>query len=169
MSIKAFVMMVSVVGLIVLGTFDICFSYGFSMGCEQYLKRAADANTIELAQENLSTALAYVEKHDLTHGTVGIFLRQPKNDINYWHRNLTSSIDELSKVTDETTQLEKSNILMKLRETLTDVSGGETGGTCITHPSGIQVYPLNKLFFWLYSVLSTLLVCSGLAIGIELS
>lgn len=166
---RTFILMMSIVGLMVLGTFDICFNYGFNMGCEQYLKRAADANTIELAQENLEVALKYVEKHDLTDGIVSLFLHQPKNDINYWYRNLNSSIDELNKVTDETTQLEKSNILMKLRETLTDVEGGETGGTCITHPSGIEVYPLNKLFFWLYLSLIIALIVSGVAVAIEIT
>jgi hypothetical protein len=164
---KGFTLALGTIGILVLLIFDICFTYGFNMGCEQYLKRAADANTVELAEENLEVALAYIERKELTNGVVSIFLSQPKNDIGYWYRNLKSSMDELNKVTEETTQLERSNVLMKLRETLTDISGGDGGGTTITHPSGIEVYPFNRLFFWLYTVFILILVVGGIMCLVE--
>jgi len=34
------------IGLIIMA---VCFGWGFNMGCEQYLKRASDANTVENA------------------------------------------------------------------------------------------------------------------------
>ncbi|MFA5107750.1 MAG: hypothetical protein WC497_05515 [Patescibacteria group bacterium] len=117
----------------------------FSMNCSQYLKRAADANTIELAQANLKTAIEYAEHESLTNGVVSIFLHQPSNDIGFWYSNLIASQKELGQVTANTTQLEKSNLLMKLRETLTDNS---KEGTTITRPKGISIYPANSLFFW---------------------
>ena len=147
---------VSLLELCVLGTFQTCYCFGFSMGCEQYLKRAADANTVTLAAENLTVALTYIEKNELTNGVVSIFLNQPENDLGYWYKNLKSSLTELEKVEEGTSQLERSNLLMKLRETLTDVEGGEGGGTCVTAPNGISIYPQNVSYFWLYLMLSLL-------------
>jgi hypothetical protein len=46
-------------------------------------------------------------------------------------------------------QLEKSNVLMKVRESLTDA---EEGGTSLTIPQGISRYPNNAawmIFGWL--------------------
>jgi len=127
----------------------LCWRISYNMKCEQYLKRSADANTVVLAKQNLDNAIQYLERNQLTNGIVSIFLRQPKNDIGYWYLNLKSASSELSKVTDQTTQLERSNLLMKLRETLLDTS--ETGAE-ITCPSGISIYPYNALFFWIYMV-----------------
>jgi len=117
----------------------------FSMECTQYLKRAADANTVELAKNNLNRAVNYLEYCHLTNGVVSIFLKQPENDIGFWYSNLRASQDELNKVTTNTSQLEKANILMKLRETLTD---NTKNGTAITCPQGISIYPRNKWYFY---------------------
>jgi hypothetical protein len=123
----------------------IVYGVGFEMNCSQYLKRAADANAVELAQANLKTAIEYAEREHLTNGIVSIILHQPGNDIGFWYSNLVASQEELRRVTKDTTQMEKSNLLMKLRETLTD-NGKE--GTSITCPDGISIYPYNTLFFW---------------------
>ena len=60
-------------------------SISFDMKCTQYLKRAGDANTVELASLNLETAKSYLEIRNLTNGIVSIFLRQPENDIEFWY------------------------------------------------------------------------------------
>ena len=146
---KSIVLSVCILTLIVLTTLRIVFGVGFSLGCSQYLKRAADANTIELAQANLKTAIGYAERANLTNGIVSIFLCQPENDLGFWYSNLIASRDELSRTTPVTSQMEKSNLLMKLRETLTDQ--GEKG-TRITCPNGVSIYPYNKLFFWLFLI-----------------
>jgi hypothetical protein len=146
---RQIVFSVCVTTLFVLVTLRIVFGVGFSLGCSQYLKRASDANTIELAKANLNVAIKYAEMANLTNGIVSIFLQQPENDIGFWYSNLIASRDELSRVTTNTSQMEKSNLLMKLRETLTD-NGKE--GTQITCPNGISVYPYNKLFFWLIAI-----------------
>jgi len=131
----------------------------FSINCKQYLKRAADANSVELALVNLNIAIKYLEDNNLTNGVVSIFLRQPKNDIGFWYNNLVSCRNELDKVNLETTALEKTNILMKLRETLLDVK--ETG-SYVTHPGDIAVYPHNKLFFWVIFICIINIVWCGL-------
>ena len=60
----------------------------FDMNCTQYLKRAADANTVELAKDELEMAISYAEEEDLTEGIVSIFLHQPQNDIGFWYNNM---------------------------------------------------------------------------------
>ncbi len=50
----------------------------FEVNCTQYIKRAADANTVELAKEELVSD--FMQKMSPTEGVVSIFLHQPKND-----------------------------------------------------------------------------------------
>ncbi len=117
----------------------------FDMNCTQYIKRAADANTVETAKEELSKAIAYAEENNLTEGVVSIFLNQPKNDIGYWYKNMTESYSELENLSEDATSLEKTNVLMKLRETLTDQ---KDSGVSVTIPDGIEIHPSNVLYFW---------------------
>jgi hypothetical protein len=87
----------------------------------------------------------------LTTGIVSLFLQQPKNDVKFWYTNIKASYDELSSLSEDATPLEKSNMLMKLRETLVD-QGESTSVTC---PNGISIYPFNVAYFW-WSILSLL-------------
>ena len=50
----------------------------FELNCTQYIKRAADANTIETAKEELSKAISYAEENNLTEGVVSIILHNLK-------------------------------------------------------------------------------------------
>ena len=125
----------------------------FDMNCKQYLKRAADANTVETAKEELGKAISYAETHNLTQGVVSILFHQPKNDIGYWYKNMTESYAELEDVSENTSSLERTNILMKLRETLTDES---ESGVSVTIPDGISVFPNNVMYFW-WGLLSSIL------------
>ena len=129
----------------------------FSLNCEAYLKRAADANTVELAKGELAKAIDYIEKNNLTEGIVSIFLKNPANDIEFWYHNIKSAYYELERcLPDDVSQLEKTNVLMKLRESLTDRDGN--GGTKVIYPDGIEIYPDNVLYFWL-SMVSGVFAC----------
>lgn len=111
---KAFGFLMAIVGTVCIAGIVImliCFRWSFSINCNQYLKRASDANTIELAAQNVEQALKYIEGHNLTNGNTGIFLTQPENDIGFWYANLKACQSELAKVKPETLQLERSNIL----------------------------------------------------------
>lgn len=129
----------------------------FDTNCTQYIKRAADANTVERAKEELKKAISYAEKNNLTEGVVSIFLRQPINDIGYWYKNITEAYAELENLPEDATSLEKTNVLMKLRETLMDETSSEV---YITVPDGISIYPENVAYFW-WGLLSTIF-CLGL-------
>lgn len=123
--------------------FRIGYNISFDVNCGGYLKRAADANTVELAHEELQKALGYIENHHLTSGSTRILFDYPSLDLGFWHKNLSASNEELAKITPATTQLEKTNVLIKLRETLLD--HGEKG-VHVTMPDGISIYPYNWAF-----------------------
>ena len=134
-------------------TVRIAKEVNFDTSCAQYIKRAADASTVETAKEELGRAISFAEENGYTEGIVSIFLRQPKNDIGYWYKMLKETYNELDSVADDATQLEKTNILMKVREALTDE---HEHGVVVTVPDGIGVYPNNLLYF-LWGMISFLM------------
>ena len=118
-------------------------SIQFNVNCGGYLKRASDANTVEMARGELQKAIAYAEKNKLTEGSTRLIFDYPSCDVGFWFNNLKASDEELSKVTKETSQLEKTNLLIKLRETLLDHA---KEGVTVTLPEGISVFPYNWPF-----------------------
>ena len=133
-------------------TVRIIKSIQFSFECEAYLKRAANANTIELAKTELEKAIEYAELNNLTEGIVSIFLKNPANDLGFWYRNMKVAYEELDTLPENASPLEKTNVLMKLRESLTD--SDSTGATSVITPSGITIYPNNMVYF-LWSMFSS--------------
>jgi len=132
------------------GTVRTIAGINFDRGCEGYLKRAADANTVQLADRNLAVAVKYLEDNQMTSGYTSVLWRTPDEDVGFWYANLNSSLEELHSVKPEATQLEKTNVLMKLRETLLD----QGQSTTVTAPDGISIYP-NNSFYWWWGVLSS--------------
>lgn len=144
---KTFLTMGIVFALIFLswGIVRIVKGVQFDFACTAYLKRAANANTIELAKTELGKAIEYAKTNKLTKGTVSIFLKNPANDIGFWYKNMKSAYEELDNLNDDATALEKTNVLMKLRESLTD--NDSSGSTNVITPEGITVYPNNMIYF----------------------
>jgi hypothetical protein len=114
----------------------------FDQECEGHLARAGHANSIETATEELETAVAYIEKQNLTEGYTTVFasLRTPDEDIGFWYRNLAASLNQLKKLPKDITPLERSNVLLKLHETL--IPAHDRGAEAV-FPSGISRYPHN--------------------------
>ena len=135
--------------LILLGAIVPCIcivkNIHFDQNCEGYLKQAADANTVELAYDRISRALNYIEDNNLTHGYTSVLWQTEDENVEYWYNNIKACKNEL-KSAFNSSQLEKTNLLMKVRESLTDIGHGDDGGTVITIPSGISRYPDNA--FW---------------------
>jgi len=128
----------------------------FGLDCEAYLQRAANANTVDMAKEELVKAIDYIEKNNLTDEIISIFLKNPANDLSFWYRNIKSAHDELVNLPEDSTPLEKTNVLMKLRESLTN--NDSNGSTNIIVPQGITVYPDNVMYFW-WGTLSCAALC----------
>lgn len=129
----------------------------YGIECGGHLKRAADANTIDLAKKEMETALTFIKSQNMTSGYTSVLYNTPSEDVEFWFQNLSSSLQELNKTTNKSTQLEKSNILMKLRETLLDQ--GEKG-VSITHPTGISIFP-NNVAYMIWGWLSFILMMIG--------
>ena len=127
----------------------------FEYNCEAYLKRAADASTVEMAKTELAKSIKYSEDNNLTSGIVSIFLKNPKNDVGFWYNNMKQAYIELDTLPANSSSLEKTNVLMKLRESLTD-QGKDSAS--VTVPDGISIYPHNVVFFWLTLILLVLCV-----------
>lgn len=119
----------------------------FTRDCGGHLKRAADANTIPLAVQELETAIGYIERHGLTHGYTSVLYQTPDEDMGFWYRNLNDSLRELKGLAPQATELERSNVLLKLRETLLDHT---QSGERVTAPEGISRFPNNRLFALLF-------------------
>lgn len=140
---------------VLLGLFRVVAGIHFKIDCGGHLKRAADANTIELAQTELSTALEYLEDNDMTKGGTGVLWNDPSTDVGFWYENLKASQDELQSIDEKATPLERTNVLMKLRETLLDST---QSGTEVTTPGGISIFPHNKLVAFLFFIAGCLIV-----------
>jgi hypothetical protein len=151
--------------IVIWGGIRIYSNIEFKQEAGGHLKRAADANTVELAAKEMDIALKYLEDNNLTTGYTSVIYKTPDEDIEFWYTNLKSATDELKKVGPDATQLEMSNLLLKLRETLLDP--GEKKSE-LTVPEGISVYPHNVFYFW-FGWVSLLLFCVGFVmIGVVL-
>ncbi len=137
-------------------------SIQFNQQCAGYLKQAADANTVELALERVNLALDYIERNNLTEGYTSVLWKTEDENVGYWYRNVKACQGELESCLDAT-PLEKSNVLMKVRESLTD--NGEKG-TSLTIPSGISRYPSNAAWGWA-RLFSYLLLLAGVILFIH--
>lgn len=122
----------------------ICIIRGvvFNQNCGGYLEQAANANSVELALERLNVAIEYAEEHNMTDGYTSVLWKTESDNIGYWYRNLKTCQEELEACVNSS-QLEKTNVLLKVRESLTDE--GKDGTELIT-PNGISRYPNNALF-----------------------
>ncbi len=123
----------------------------FSANCGDYIELSADANSVVLAEKHLTSAINYLEENNLTSGQAKWFVAYPKNDIGLWYENLKTAQSQLQEMIKDGnyTELEQSNMLMKLRETL--MNGGESEN--ITVPLAISLMPNGTLLVWLNSVL----------------
>lgn len=131
----------------------------FNQECGGYLKQAADANTVELALERLDKAITYVEANGLTSGYTSILWKTEDENIEFWYRNLKMCKRELETCSD-TSKLEQTNLLLKVRESLTETYDGTSE---IIIPPGISRYPNNTFYaILLWLSLIALLISIGL-------
>lgn len=142
-TIGGMIVALSLATVIGLGVYGKVEKIQFQRSCEGYLKRAADANTIDLARTELATALQYLESAELTSGSTHAFYSTPECDLDFWYRNLKAAHQELESFPSDADSLSVSNQLIKLRETIVDQ--GEKGPK-VTRPTNIYVYP-NQLAY----------------------
>lgn len=112
--------------------------------CISYLEMAADANSVDIAEKHLTSGIKYLENNNLTNGNTKILVYKPTCDIGLWYENLKSAQTNLQKLNanEDLTELEESNALMKLRETLLSSEGS------VTRPEMIAFYPNHVGWLW---------------------
>lgn len=136
------------IGLAILGGLSLKEMY-LKQNCTGYLKCASDASTTELALRELDKAIEYLERNELTEGYTSILWKTQDENVGFWYQNLKECQNELRKVDSKTSQLEKTNLLMKLRETLTD---NDENGTSLTVPKGLSRHPHNIIWGLIQSI-----------------
>ena len=136
-------------------------SVQFNQNCGGYLKQAADANTVELALDRVNKALEYIEAKGLTQGYTSVLWRTEDENMGYWYENIKACRSEL-EANLEASSLEKSNVLMKVRESLTD--NGQKG-TELTVPPGVSRYPDNLVYGILLWISLILFVAAFIQFG----
>lgn len=131
------------------------FVFGRDIG--DYLKRAADANTVDLAVSQLKIALDGIESKGYTNGTTAVIFNAPRNDLGFWHKNIKAAYDDLNKL--PKSDLERTEVvntsLLKLRQTLLD-HGSDSEN--VTTPPDIAQFPHNVAMFVWISVSGTVFV-----------
>lgn len=152
---------ISLLSLAAWGASSYYNSLCYSWNCGQYLERAANATTVGNAIENMDHALSYLDENGMTEGNTGVLWQTPKNDVGYWYKNLSDATTELQTLPEESSPMEKSNMLMKLKEAILDV--GEKG-TYVAQPAGIHNFPHNPLYLGWIFVTGVVLVCSGIVV-----
>ena len=123
-------------------TTQVVMSIQFRQNCKGYLKRAADANTVSLAKQELGIALEYLERENMTTGSTHVFYPTPKSSVDFWYTNLQTAYNELDSIPPDADMLTKSNQLLNLRETIVDQ--GEH--VRVTVPKYIALFP-NQFAF----------------------
>lgn len=134
----------------------------FTQECGGYLKRATNANTVELAVYNLEKAILYLENNGITTGYTSVLWKTPDEDIEYWYKNLKSAYNELKSLPTDN-KLLCDNALMKLKETLID---NTKNGDRLVVPNGISRYPNNKSWALIIILASFALFCAVIDIYI---
>ena len=137
----------------------------FFQQCGGFLKQAADASTPEMALERINLAIDYIEAHGLTNGYTSVLYKTEDENIGFWYKNIIAARSELESCLDAP-QLEQSNVLMRVREALTD--NGESG-TTLTIPYGISRYPQNGLWGILRIISYILLIVAIIKFIAEIS
>lgn len=124
----------------------------FNQNCGGHLELAAHANTVELAKSQLEIAVKYMQDNKMIEGYTSVVYKTPDEDVGFWYTNMNNSLNELNEVKKDASSLEKSNILIKLRESI--MSSGEHGDN-IMLPEGISIFP-NNVVFSLWGYMSSL-------------
>ena len=133
----------------------------FERGCSDWLKMAADANSVSIAKERLDIAVKYLEDHHMTSGNSAFLFPVPTTDLAPWYKNLKQAQQNLENFPKNPTETDTSTALVKLRETLLDHT---QTGDAVTVPVHAFVYPYQLLWLFCWMVTGTLAFIGGICI-----
>ena len=101
----------------------------------------------------MTKALDYIERNRLTDGYTSVLWTTEDENIGFWYENVKACKAELEACLNSS-QLEQTNVLMKVRESLMD-------GKELTIPCGISRYP-NNASWMIFGWLSFFLIMGGI-------
>lgn len=142
---RAFLFCIGLIGFILWAGYRIAYGIEFDQGIENYISQAASSPNPAVAIERLDIAIKEIQTRHLTSGNTGVFFTYPNNDVGFWYQRLVDSRKILSDLPKSDSQLEISNTMMRVHESLT---GSNKEGTYIRSPDGISIHPYNTGFFW---------------------
>lgn len=145
----------AVLGLLIIigtGISSAISGYRFENNCGIHLVRAATAGSLEIAKSELDIGIKYLEDNKLTSGNTDIILKRTAYDVGYWYENIKAGRKDLDGL--DGTALEKSNALIRLKETLTHKDG------TLKAPTGISVYT-NIVLFTILDIVGGFLFFGG--------
>jgi hypothetical protein len=164
--VRAFMAFIGVALLIVAIVVSVNCWISFKAGCEDYLKLAGDAPTVERAHSFLGTAVAHIESHNLTQGNAAFIFKTPSQNLGIWYGQIKGAYDTAGTLLQRekanpgsVTQLERDNALMKIREVVLDQGDRSPS---VTAPKNAWLYPNQWGFVLLWIV--TVLLCAVMAI-----
>ena len=163
---KVFIGLIMILIACILWAVPVVRSIQFDRACGGHLELAAVASSVETAIKELDTAIAYLEEERITKGHTSILYNTPDEDIGFFYENLKAARRELATLPESSTQLEKTNTLMKLRETLT--SGGEYGDV-LNIPAGLSRYPYNGMIMFAVLAGIVIAIAGAILIGVGLN
>ncbi len=130
--------------------YDLYRSVIYDIDVGGHLKLAAKANTPSIALSEMNIAIKAMEDKGYTTGFTSILYRTPDEDVGFWYNNMKATRDSLMKLDENTSQLEESNVLMKLRESIVDDTGESES---LKDPVGITNFPYNAPLAYLEAFL----------------
>lgn len=136
-----------IVPLVIHLTISFLASYHFNKNCGDWLRLAANANSIPLASERVDKAIDYIERNDLVDGNTGVIFKKPSNDLGAWYQNLKAVQENLHSFPENASEADINTTLSKVRESLVDQ---DESGDRVTLPGRISVFPYNAA--WLLSI-----------------
>ena len=138
----------------------IYMSVQFDIHCGSYMVRAANANTVELARDQMAVVIKYLEDNHITNGTTAVVRNDPTMDVGYFYNNMKGAYLWLCNIQSDASDLTRSNVLLKLKETLIKDSGDARGNVDV--PRNISIYPYNAIWVFLFTLLAVaaiILIC----------
>ncbi len=154
--------------LIVMGVITVSCWYNFKSNCEDYLKLAGDAPSVEKADMFLGRALGYIEKKNLTSGNSAFVFNTPSNDVGIWYEQIRGAKETTAKLLERkkkdpnsVSEMEASNTLMKIREVVLDASDGKT---TVTLPASMDWFPYRWIMTIMWWSAALLTVAGGAGI-----
>ena len=110
---------------------------GFVCYSSETSESSAYAIDVDTAKENLAIAIDYIEKNNLTSGTIAIFFKEHGCDLSVWYETLVKGYQKLEEVSKDATFEEETLIIEKMRDSFIAVG----------LPEDIEDYPYNTEYF----------------------